>query len=466
MQASLSLQVKPFGKDGVRLLWSMSSRQPPCVDATPATSFSSSESCLCVVAEVLTENAQDWLTVEQQAKSLPSQENDGSGVMIIRSLPMRRPRDCAWRVRCADCGAMSASVFGAVLAPSAASASSCAAGRAGCRVEDLSSLDGSTQVELLFNILQWYGTVVVDCGASTPDRGEEGDARRSIAESMVLCGAGVGPHAAAALMSIPLRDDAVVFGELEPEALQTLRRRVLRDIRIAPAVAVDGLLDAFPCLEGLPGSKRFTLPNIVDQRLVVGHQGHALTLDRWAKTLDIVGVINLAPDRVASLRDAVPCEAENYVEVCVASDGQPLKDTNDSEEEARFFEALPQILASISKALMPRVGEQLGDVAEDRCEGRVFIHCQQGRSRAASVAVGQLLAWHEEWTLYDAVAFLARRRPEVELNVFYAQALERFATTVLGRPSSMQRVKDFLPKHLRNAGVAREVRDKMLDARA
>ena len=80
--------------------------------------------------------------------------------------------------------------------------------------------------------------------------------------------------------------------------------------------------------------------------------------------------------------------------------------------------------------------------------GRVFVHCAQGRSRSGSVAAAHLLRSHPRWCLYDALAFLAERRPEVELLPDYAVALEQWALGV-GRAASLERVAEQLPRTIR-----------------
>ena len=71
------------------------------------------------------------------------------------------------------------------------------------------------------------------------------------------------------------------------------------------------------------------------------------------------------------------------------------------------------------------------------------------RSRAGSLATAHLLATHEGWSLYDAVAFLAARRPETEIQRSYIDALEAWAVGTLGRPPSLDRIRQELPKQLR-----------------
>ena len=102
-----------------------------------------------------------------------------------------------------------------------------------------------------------------------------------------------------------------------------------------------------------------------------------------------------------------------------------------------MLEVLPTALDAIDAAL---AAAPLG--------GRVFVHCAQGRSRSGSVAAAHLLRANPGWTLFDAITFLADRRPEVELLPDYALALEQWAVG-LGRQPSLERVAAELPRQLR-----------------
>ena len=125
---------------------------------------------------------------------------------------------------------------------------------------------------------------------------------------------------------------------------------------------MEPLLRSFRVLSAPPAQKRPVLPNVIGTRLVVGHQGHAARLDEWSKHLNIIGVINLAPNVVPSKLDAIPDRAF-YHEVW-HSDAMPLWDTAD--DGRRLCDVLPETLAVIDRALGANPS------------GRVFIHCQQG----------------------------------------------------------------------------------------
>ena len=55
-------------------------------------------------------------------------------------------------------------------------------------------------------------------------------------------------------------------------------------------------------------SRRPVLPNLVDGRLLVGHQGHALCIADWAHLVKLGGVVNLAAEKArhVAASDASP----------------------------------------------------------------------------------------------------------------------------------------------------------------
>ena len=152
------------------------------------------------------------------------------------------------------------------------------------------------------------------------------------------------------------------YAQLLPHS-KVLQGRVRRCVYTVGSAVVEPLLRSFKVLSAPPVQKRPVLPNVIGARLVVGHQGHAAKLDEWSKHLDIIGVINLAPNVVPSKLDAIPDRAF-YHEVW-HSDAMPLWDTAD--DGRRLCDVLPETLAVIDRALGANPS------------GRVFIHCQQGR---------------------------------------------------------------------------------------
>ena len=127
--------------------------------------------------------------------------------------------------------------------------------------------------------------------------------------------------------------------------------------------------------------RRPVLPNLIDGNLLVGHQGHALCIGEWAGLVRLAGVINLAPERVdgAPARKAVAAAVEGGVPAVFLEarcpDGEQLTDKPGDGE--RLLEVLPSVLTSIGEACRA---------------GHVFMHCQQGRSRAGSIATAVLLS--------------------------------------------------------------------------
>ena len=294
--------------------------------------------------------------------------------------------------------------------------------------------------ELAFNVLQWFGTVVVDCRPEASSR---------LRESHLLTDA-------AAIGALPPKDDAVAIGA-SPELLEALSGRVRRAVHALSDAALRELCERYPSLvcadagDDASKSRRPVLPNLVDGALLVGHQGHALCLADWEKHVPLGAVLNLAAEHVdpAPARKASEAAVAErgidgwpVIEVRCPSDGQPLTDKVGDGE--RLIEALPSALEAIATCV---------------ASGRLaFVHCQQGRSRAGSFATAHLLSTHPEWTLLDAVRFLAARRPETEIAEDYIVALEGWATETLGRKPSLKELRMDCPR--RDTAAATQPRSR------
>merc|ERR1712113_393109 len=111
------------------------------------------------------------------------------------------------------------------------------------------------------------------------------------------------------------------------------------------------------------------LPNLIIKDLFLGHQGHAVTISRWAHLLGISHVVNLAENRVPSA-----CDDVIYLR---ASEGCALRDVATEAEAESFVRASDELIPAMESAL------QGG--------GRLFVHCQQGRSRSCSLVVAYLM---------------------------------------------------------------------------
>jgi len=209
-----------------------------------------------------------------------------------------------------------------------------------------------------------------------------------------------------------------------------MQRRARHSVHVLSEAALGQLQTAHPALCG-DAPHRAVLPNLIDGTMLLGHQGHAIKLSEWAHHMKVAGVINLAPDHVPSAPEALPPHlAPFYVDVR-HTDGSVL--TDKPGDGRRLLDVLPSILDTIEAAM---------------AHGRVFVHCAQGRSRSGSVAAAYLLRTHPGWSLFDALAFLAARRPEIELLPDYALALEQWAVGI-GRPPSIERVASLLSRQLR-----------------
>ena len=403
MGGELALKVKPFGKDGVRLLFT-----------------GGGDGCLLEVhtaGDAEDQSASAWTVHTEASEEEGTVVVKGGGVASVASV-----REAAWRLRRGD--ACSDTVRFAVPAASAPSADS------------LSPVLELDDAELAFNVLQWFGTIVVDC---RPD-----DVSPQLRESLRL-------HDAAAVAALPPKDDAIAIGA-SAEVLEALARRVRRAVYVLSEEALRDLCARYPALACADATdpaaaRRPVLPNLVDGALLVGHQGHALCIADWESHVPLGCVLNLAAEHVdpQPARDAATAAATrrgdggtsggawNVIEVRCPSDGMPL--TDKPGDGARLIEALPAALDAIADGI---------------ASGRLaFLHCQQGRSRAGSIATAHLLATHPEWSLLDAVRFLAARRPETEIAEDYAVALEQWAISTLGRPPSLDMLRKELPRQLR-----------------
>ena len=397
--SAMSLRVKPFGKDGLRLLYQgggdgcvLEVRWPK-----PAAASTSEGG----------EGFKEWAT--------HAAASNAEGTVVIKSNPDARA--ALWRLRNGDDA--SDEVRFAVPAAAAPSAAF------------LSPTLPLDDAELAFNVLQWFGTVVVDCRPEASSR---------LRESHLLTDA-------AAIGALPPKDDAVAIGA-SPELLEALSGRVRRAVHALSDAALRELCERYPSLvcadagDDASKSRRPVLPNLVDGALLVGHQGHALCLADWEKHVPLGAVLNLAAEHVdpAPARKASEAAVAErgidgwpVMEVRCPSDGQPLTDKVGDGD--RLIEALSSALEAIATCV---------------ASGRLaFVHCQQGRSRAGSFATAHLLSTHPEWTLLDAVRFLAARRPETEIAEDYIVALEGWATETLGRKPSLKELRMDCPRQIR-----------------
>ena len=163
----LQLEIKPFGKDGVRLCWRHCQTKAP------------------VNIVRLVGNA--WL---QHIANVPP----GEGVEIVRRLPDGlRPRDALWRL---DCGGTHGESQGLPCRVARVLAPRCA------------PVEPVTDPEVALNMLLWYSVAVVDLRPQGP----------RIAESLVC------PDLPT-LAAMPLRDYALCIA-VGPEALEVLRTRL------------------------------------------------------------------------------------------------------------------------------------------------------------------------------------------------------------------------------------------------
>lgn len=71
----------------------------------------------------------------------------------------------------------------------------------------------------------------------------------------------------------------------------------------------------------------------------------------------------------------------------------------------------------------------------DRPDTRIFVHCEVGVSRSASLVIAQVMR-SRTMRFYEAYGAVRERRPQVRPNLGFATALQRFEHTLVGpRPS-------------------------------
>lgn len=186
-----------------------------------------------VVAEAQEEGS--WLPVQEGGE-----EAGDAGVIIVRSLPSRGllPARC---LVASPTWYRGISGMGTVAEHAEHQRQPGAQRRKSCWTVILSACTTS------FN-----GTIVIDMRI--------GDAPH-LSESLVC------PDAAE-LAKLPLRDDALVIGDLPTSSLDVLRGRVKRCVYVLGAALAARLLEEFPFVGGLPADKRRVLPNIVAGRMV------------------------------------------------------------------------------------------------------------------------------------------------------------------------------------------------------
>ena len=286
-----TLVVKPFGKDGVRLVFA-----------------GASEDGLSHI-EVRAGPDDDW-----QLHGVPLAAD--SGVVTVKASASGpaaiMPRTASWRLR------RDAEVSEPV----------CHTG--GVQPRPRAAILALEDVEVAFNCLQWFGTIVVDF--------RPGEVAPRLCES-ILCAD------AAAASALALKDDAICIGA-PSDGLEAVATRVRRNVYALAAAALDGLYARHPYLCGEPAERRPVMPNLVGDHLYVGHQGHALCIADWAGLVPLSGVFNLAAEKVdigpARAMAASKAAASGTPCVCVevrCSDGAPLTDKPGDGD--RLLQVLP-----------------------------------------------------------------------------------------------------------------------------
>ena len=246
--------------------------------------------------------------------------------------------------------------------------------------------------ELAYNLLQWFGTVVVD-GRRPPRRGHR---------HVVLD--------AAAAAGLPIKDDAVTV-ELEPELAAVVAGR---DHPLIPSPRALAELGEHPWLLGSSRKEAAGGANLVDGTLLVGHQGHA-----WCRRVGAAhwaGRASTSPSTASTRARRAHRKRRRRQPLGGAVRRRPA--LTDGVGDGRGYR----------RCLRP------GGHRQAAPHGR--SSCTASRAARARTSRYRLLHAHPGWSLRDALAFLAARRPETELNDEYIAALERWAVSSAALPRS------------------------------
>eukprot|EP00933_Yihiella_yeosuensis_P014010 TRINITY_DN12723_c0_g1_i3.p1 TRINITY_DN12723_c0_g1~~TRINITY_DN12723_c0_g1_i3.p1 ORF type:complete len:440 (-),score=53.19 TRINITY_DN12723_c0_g1_i3:234-1514(-) len=407
-----TLEVKAFGKDGVRLCWSIS-----------ATSEGETASETRAIVLSYRDGGEEASWIEM------FKVEGNAGIQVVKELgdKSRRPREVWWRCEVGT----TVSETKTLVRPQVGS------GQRTTKNPTVVPIDE----EMAFNVFQWYGTALFDL--------------RDVAEyeNCHLRGSWSLQKSGEAGPSQPWKDVALLVGP-DPNA-QTLQGIGVRltSGRIFHLKSLTSLVDRFPflCCNCITtpsaekgnhsckvmlepkGAERYPppMPNLILPNIFVGHQGHALTIDRWKELMRVTHIVNLAEDRVA-------CPSDEVVYLRAGAEAKLRDAPGEGKAFSKAVDTLvPLIAAEVSKG------------------GHVFIHCQQGRSRSCSLVVAFLMR-EKGMKLRDAIAFVAERRPELELNRSYAEALIELEVDVDEAPLNLEALILQFPSWFRPAGVARQ----------
>merc|ERR1712048_1224851 len=86
--------------------------------------------------------------------------------------------------------------------------------------------------------------------------------------------------------------------------------------------------------------------------------------------------------------------------------------------------------------------------------GRLFVHCQQGRSRSCSLVVAYLMRC-KGYSARRAMELVAACRPEMELNEAYAKVLLGWEVGADAAVPLLEELSQEHPRWFRRGGVAR-----------
>eukprot|EP00929_Paragymnodinium_shiwhaense_P032289 TRINITY_DN17924_c0_g1_i2.p1 TRINITY_DN17924_c0_g1~~TRINITY_DN17924_c0_g1_i2.p1 ORF type:complete len:1075 (+),score=235.99 TRINITY_DN17924_c0_g1_i2:208-3432(+) len=328
----------------------------------------------------------------QQHSELPS-GLDAAGVCTVRSSEVAfPPRSLLWS--CARGQAVSeARSFGQQLSPDLR------------RLPELVHVD----VDMAFNVLQLPSLSIYD-GRSQ----EEYSAGRI--RGSIFAGAGL-PDSGQQTMK---RENALLVGEdWSPERLKALGIVAVGKIFQLPELT--DLSRRFPFLVSSSGSDPLVgvpkLPNLILPGLFIGDARDQQSVVLWRRKLKVTHVLDMEKT------DGEP-PMEDGVDYISSKRGLRLEDA--AGEQESFNDCVGEFVPAIARIL--------------RAPGVVFLCSRHGRSRCCAVAVAFLMIQYGR-PLAEALSYVAKRRPCLEINEDYLRCMAAWEAT----PSCS--LRDLLREH-------------------
>eukprot|EP01083_Nonionella_stella_P073157 197589_1 len=90
-------------------------------------------------------------------------------------------------------------------------------------------------------------------------------------------------------------------------------------------------------------------------------------------------------------------------------------------------------------------------IQDDKCDNRVFVHCEMGISRSATICIAYLMK-RMKMTLFDAYCHVLNNRPIIRPNASFLKQLEAYEKSLFDEVSTLDKVnKSIREIYLQNA---------------